>query len=428
MIVNKYNNGGGGSGSGSTVSWRQDLSAGTQIARITINGTSQNVYAPAGGSVDLSGYTTTAVTAELSAATSGIAVGLETLSAYTATISGSSFGILYSDSYLNGLSADDREVELNKIRGYASAGTPVFVWTFSTTFGSSNFRLFKLYGYNSGNVFFCCDEGETWSYMYYYRTGRIIQNNKKYLPTATDSVLGGIKVGSGLSIDNNGVLSVSGGGSGTTTTVSGYTYWSVPDDYFDGVQHLVTAEFVNGEPKKELMVDDWYHNLNTYMYNIQYNAFNGDAEAWARTCWLKSREMFQYNETLSTNDSSGYLAYFNPDFNYAIYSSSFNLYMDDVLIGNFASWGNEVLVNGSGVEISQGSSETFSGITISNIGDGENIFAITAITGNTLKAKAQENNTELELSFVPGLVKNLNGRNSLIHYNGKYSEYYPNII
>lgn len=49
MIVNKYQGNGGGSGSGSTVSWRQDLSAGTQIARITINGTSQNVYAPEGG-------------------------------------------------------------------------------------------------------------------------------------------------------------------------------------------------------------------------------------------------------------------------------------------------------------------------------------------------------------------------------------------
>jgi len=52
MIINFNNLGasGGGSGSGSTVSWRQDLTAGTQIAQITINGTPQNVYAPSGGS------------------------------------------------------------------------------------------------------------------------------------------------------------------------------------------------------------------------------------------------------------------------------------------------------------------------------------------------------------------------------------------
>lgn len=48
MIVNKYSKGGGGSGS--TVNWNQQLSAGTQIARITIDGTPQNVYAPEGGS------------------------------------------------------------------------------------------------------------------------------------------------------------------------------------------------------------------------------------------------------------------------------------------------------------------------------------------------------------------------------------------
>lgn len=52
MIINFNNLGasGGGSGSGSTVTWRQDLTAGTQIAQITINGTPQNVFAPSGGS------------------------------------------------------------------------------------------------------------------------------------------------------------------------------------------------------------------------------------------------------------------------------------------------------------------------------------------------------------------------------------------
>lgn len=95
--------GGGGSGSGgsgSTVSWNQELTAGTEIAQITINGNSQAVYAPAGGSADLGPLSASVI--ELSAATetidgkfvnyattavtSGIAADLETLSAYTETI------------------------------------------------------------------------------------------------------------------------------------------------------------------------------------------------------------------------------------------------------------------------------------------------------------------------------------------------------
>ena len=51
MIIqfNSFGASGGGSGTGSVVSWEQEVTAGTQIASITINGTSQNVYAPEGG-------------------------------------------------------------------------------------------------------------------------------------------------------------------------------------------------------------------------------------------------------------------------------------------------------------------------------------------------------------------------------------------
>ncbi len=52
MIIDFYNRNGGGSGSGSTVSWSQTVTAGTQIAQIIIDSTSQNVYAPEGGSDD----------------------------------------------------------------------------------------------------------------------------------------------------------------------------------------------------------------------------------------------------------------------------------------------------------------------------------------------------------------------------------------
>lgn len=62
MIINFSNLGsGGGSGTGSVVSWEQEVTAGTQIASITINGTSQNVYAPEGGDEDAQEVISTAL-------------------------------------------------------------------------------------------------------------------------------------------------------------------------------------------------------------------------------------------------------------------------------------------------------------------------------------------------------------------------------
>lgn len=39
----------GGGGGGSSVSWTQIQQSGTKIAEVTINGTTQDVYAPSGG-------------------------------------------------------------------------------------------------------------------------------------------------------------------------------------------------------------------------------------------------------------------------------------------------------------------------------------------------------------------------------------------
>lgn len=45
--------------------------------------------------------------------------------------------------------------------------------------------------------------------------GKVISGSNYQLPVATDSKLGGVKVGSGLSITEEGTLSVSGGGGGS---------------------------------------------------------------------------------------------------------------------------------------------------------------------------------------------------------------------
>lgn len=47
---------GGGGGSGDSVSWNQIYTGGEKIAEITINGTTQNVYAPSGGGGNMKMY------------------------------------------------------------------------------------------------------------------------------------------------------------------------------------------------------------------------------------------------------------------------------------------------------------------------------------------------------------------------------------
>lgn len=59
------------------------------------------------------------------------------------------------------------------------------------------------------------------------------------LPIASDEVLGGIKIGSNLSIDENGVLSASGGGGGTATI---HTNEYETETVNDSVYHILTLE------------------------------------------------------------------------------------------------------------------------------------------------------------------------------------------
>ena len=49
IVSNGIDYSGGGGGGGSSVSWNQIQQSGTKIAEVTINGTTQDVYAPSGG-------------------------------------------------------------------------------------------------------------------------------------------------------------------------------------------------------------------------------------------------------------------------------------------------------------------------------------------------------------------------------------------
>ena len=107
MIIN-FSNIGGGSGSGST--YVLPTATASRLGGVKIGSgisvENDGTISVSGGTTpDLSGYTTTAVTAELSAATSGIAVDLQSLSAYTETIpTGSTYELpIASNSTLGGV-------------------------------------------------------------------------------------------------------------------------------------------------------------------------------------------------------------------------------------------------------------------------------------------------------------------------------------
>ena len=79
------------------------------------------------------------------------------------------------------------------------------------------------------------------------------------IPVASSSGVGGIKVGTGLSIANDGTLSASGGGGsgGSASVMTGAT------DSSDGVEGLVPAP-VTGEQDSVLFGDGGWDNLTLY--------------------------------------------------------------------------------------------------------------------------------------------------------------------
>ena len=160
----------------------------------------------------------------LSAATSGIAVDLETLSAYTATLSGGSEAkedVVLVLAQLTAMTSaqltavweqtEQRYLEGYRIllRGYTNSDTDGYL------------PLVKYQPYREGNIytgyfgFSAIDGGGNGFYdVNFWHRGAVQGNNKKEfskktmytLPNASSSTLGGVKVGSGLTI-SSGVLS-----------------------------------------------------------------------------------------------------------------------------------------------------------------------------------------------------------------------------
>lgn len=161
------------------------------------------------GEVDysrLSAYTTTAVTAELSAATSGIAVELETLSAYTAGIS--SNDAVYDYEEVIGMESAEKIETWNAIAQAKADGKQVWfrrilgtqVFWYLMSQGAETSGTHRFYAFTPSVVY-------TLEFFYTGSNAEIVITTSPVIPTATSSVLGGVKVGSGLTVDSSGVLS-----------------------------------------------------------------------------------------------------------------------------------------------------------------------------------------------------------------------------
>ena len=105
-------------------------------------------------------------------------------------------------------------------------------------------------------------------------TATAVSGGSQYeLPTASASVLGGVQVGSGLSIDGSGVLSATGGGSGPDTfVVPGDTVWTVDDN--DNTLFIATIEGISAAlaANKAIYFENLVINYGGYG---QYYPFHG---------------------------------------------------------------------------------------------------------------------------------------------------------
>ena len=244
MIINFDRIGqGGGSGSGSTVSWRQDLSAGTQIAQITINGTSQAVYAPEGGQ----GAGDYQVVSALPASAETGQLFYVPEHSGTTTLSGWEIFDEAENDFVGNIT-DDEEImiELNTGEGGDFRLNDEWIGT------SNTFREMRGINDQLDVVAKCDGQGHCWIYVitpgnfyfenmsmeetttvedstydypgeivpaatYRYLDGQFVLET---LPVASQNTLGAVKIGSGITVDSGGTISVEGGQGGGIQKVS----------------------------------------------------------------------------------------------------------------------------------------------------------------------------------------------------------------
>lgn len=235
----------------STVVWNQIATGGTKVAEITVDGTKTDVYAPQGGGVTpqdvqdaidsaLTPYSTTLqieTMLEDKQDTLTPGAGIQ-ISGNTISATGDAYVI--DLRVVSGMTTAEKQAVWDEAYANAVSGNPVYMVglysnnatvlhlleyspvTNPSTHGGGNMRFWGKVYTTANNWFriqFNSDGGGvTSAYLASYSIYE--------LPTASSSTKGGIKVGSGLTIDAQGVLSVSGGSS----TYDGYV-WTTDAEY-----------------------------------------------------------------------------------------------------------------------------------------------------------------------------------------------------
>ena len=262
----------------SSVSVTQSLSAGTQIAQITVDGTDTTIYAPAGGGG-----------AQYQAG-SGITISGNTISKtrtdydYTAlkAMTDQQRSVIFTemltkynnneDVYLKVPTSSESDIYLPLVEHYlnttaaapASRGDRLY---FSTALGEGRCGISILSGGTWGNRYGFAGNGNS-----------AISTGAEYLPKATASVLGGVMVKSGLTVNSSGHLSVSpattseiGGvivGDGLAITTGGTLSAKYP-----GYEWVDMDDYENNWSSTQR--EDWYDRVfaDFYSGNTKYGAY-----------------------------------------------------------------------------------------------------------------------------------------------------------
>ena len=301
-------------------------------------------------SESLGNYATTATTDALSAVTSALTENVDALSAVTSaltenleTLSGGTptiysagtaytWCVIYDYDTINSLSTNQKKEILSEIKSYGGQGKFTYIRKLGADGRNQFFPQSKL---TSTKAEYYSLGGENYDYVTLTSAGLLSNGYKAIytLPTAAANKKGGVKVGSGLTM-NGEVMSVNIGEglafSGSTLVVSGGTGGGI-----EKVSSLpVTAE--EGDVV-------WLEGASRTGYTIVFGENVGDAE-WP---WGLDQEVF----TLDGNSASArYGGWLGRWVKFSVFSSNYAEYSDIMVRPRLAS-NNAVLdiviINGS---------------------------------------------------------------------------------
>jgi len=230
------------------VSWEQSLSAGTQIAQITINGQSQSVYAPEGAASD---------------------------------------AVIYDYDEVRSLSTNEKIAVWRKMLQEKADGKQV--WFRRILSEHIYWYIMNFAAVTGAHLFYAFDNNYIYTLSFNYNgvfAPSLSLSQKEILPKASSSTLGGIKVGSGLTIDGNGVLSADGGGGASKTIVNIDTLsQSELVDLYNTLSGATSADSINEHYEFYYTFGDNDYGLTEGPIRLQFLYPQGSVVTFGASCY-----------------------------------------------------------------------------------------------------------------------------------------------